>query len=254
MTGFLVRAGIALCRRLVPVRPNPEYTAAELDEFNKRYGFLEWGGFALFFVVLWPVSALLWVAFLVVVCRFRDDLMPAHLMIVRLRPDWLAWALSGFLLGMISGAWLLSLILRLYFGSDFCRLAQAAWNRKARYDTAKAFRWLSAVIVTLTVLWIPLELDWYTRLEKDRIVIHPLFSFRETAYPYNRITDLLEPTHLVAPNGNVVERTRQVVVFDDGEYWCHDGLLRDPQPLIDLLKAKTGKTFKRVRFIEDVVK
>jgi hypothetical protein len=86
------------------------------------------------------------------------------------------------------------------------------------------------------------------------MVINPLIGFGEKVYRYDQIAKLVEATHLVAPNGNLVERTRQFVVFDDGEQWRHDGELRDPTPLIELLKSKTGRSFERVRFIEEAAK
>ncbi len=86
------------------------------------------------------------------------------------------------------------------------------------------------MIVLLSVVWLVLELDDYTRLDENKIVLNPLFGFGETTYPYHRITHLVEATHLVAPNGKLVERTRQFVLFDDGESWCHDALIRPPQP------------------------
>jgi hypothetical protein len=249
-----VAAALALARWLAPPAAHREYRDEELEEFSKRHRWLDLAAMLLYFLILYPVISVGWFALLVGIGRHYDSTMPPHLLLVRLQPEWLVWGLPTMFLGMVSSGWALAICFRLWFGTEFCRLMQAAGDRKANLNSVKVFRWLSVGFVTVSTTLVILELNWYTRFEENQIVIKPLFSFHESAYSYNRIRDLVEPTHLIAPNGRLVERTRQFVLFDDGEQWCHDGLLRDAGPLIELLKSKTGKTFRQVRFIEDAIK
>ena len=243
-----ITAGVRL---ITPAVGKRDYPVQVLNEFNRRNRRLHYlsSVMCLFFC---SISTFLWTILLIRLVRLRDSSMPPHLLMVRLQSDLDAWGVPGLFLGIISGGWLVAICNRAIFSTEFCRLWQAAENHKTGQDIPKLIRLLSIWVIYASMIWVTLFLNWYTRLEEDCIVISPFFGLVEKKYTYDRIEHLVETTHLKAPNGNLVERTRYFVLFDDGESWCHDSLLRDPQPLVDLLKAKTGKQFKRVRFIEDV--
>jgi hypothetical protein len=245
--------GFALLRRLFPYSSRPPMPAEEMQDLAQRAKRIDWAFVGLFFFFT-GACALAWTVLLLEVSRLRDSMMPAHLLLVQLEPNWLIWACPGLFLGMISGGWLALLSLRLLLGPRRFQQYSMASSTQAGFDGLRAFKWMSIVFVTGAAVWSVLSLDWYDRFEEDRVVINELWGLGETTYGYDQVTQIVETTHFVAPNGKLVERTRQFVIFADGRQWCHDSVLRDPGPLLDLLTRKAGKPVIRARFLEDVVK
>jgi hypothetical protein len=252
--GLLVGLIFVVVRWIAPSTAHLEYPASVLEKAYVRYRPLEVIATILYVAVFLPTALGGWAAILIATGRLRDYEMPAHLLLIRLQPEWVSWGLPILFLGLLSGYWLFLIVFRPFFSTESWQLMTAAMDYNRRFDGRKVNRWITHGIILMATAWIVVNLDWYTRFEAERMAINPLFAFQEKVYTYDRITKLVESTHLVAPSGKLVERTRQFVVFDDGEKWCHDDLLRDPKPLIELLKWKTGRSFERVRFIEDALK
>lgn len=174
-------------------------------------------------------------------------------MLVSLSSSWIVWFLPGFFLGLICGGWLSMLSVKWLFGGEAYQNYLLGCNARYGFDVVRIWSFLSRFFVIAAAIWTVLALDWYVRFESDRMAVNNFLGIGETVYRYDQVTHIVETSHLTAPSGNVVTRTRQFVVFSDGQNWCQDGILQDAAPLLDLLTDKTGLEVIHAKFFEDVI-
>jgi hypothetical protein len=248
-----VPLAFVLFRRLVPYRLPASLPAEELERLKKQYAWVDWAALLPMLLFL-CISTVVWAALFATLARLRDSLMPPALLLVTPQPWWVFWLLPGFFLGLISAGWLTFLTIRLLIGPRGYAEYQVVSKGQVGFDLERVWKWITLAIVAGATGWCVLALDWYARFEEERIVVNPLFGFGEKVYRYDQVDQIVETSHLIAPNGNLVQRTRYFVVFDDHRQWEEDRLLGDPQATFDLMTRKTGKPVVRARFLEDVVK
>jgi hypothetical protein len=251
---LFLSASNKVMRRLWPFRPPDEVPHEEVERLKTEYRGTELAAILPFFALVLLTTPVLTIA-IYAIQRLRDKLMPAHPFLVHpVEPDWLLWAVPGVFLAFITAGWLTTFLMWLLMSPDSFRDYEIAIGARHGIDNRRAGFWLTLSVV-LSAGGVTLVLmDWYTRFEEDRICINRFWSFGEKVFRYDQVRLLVEYTHSVAPNGNVVQRPRQAVIFQDGTRWDRDDQVTDPQPLLAFLSRKTGKRILRAQFLEDVVR
>ena len=186
---------------------------------------------------------------------FRDRQLPPFLFLhcpFGAPPDYLPWAAPAGVVALVVAAAGRRLLMRAVLGSMGMRVYRRATNVVRGFDARRLGRVVVALLVPVTLLWVVLALDWYCRVEADRIVVNCLWSLGETSYRYEDVALLVETSHW-----QVAGRLRPAdgfhVVFRDGTYWSFPGRAEVRQPLTDHLTRKTRLRPLSVPVIEDVL-
>lgn len=81
-------------------------------------------------------------------------------------------------------------LIRLFAGGQRLRAYHLAHNvaKGRRYDYLLVRSWVAVVLLPLALIFVAVRLDWYVRVEEDRVVVNELFSLTETAYRYDEVT------------------------------------------------------------------
>jgi hypothetical protein len=183
-----------------------------------------------------------------------DRAMPGHVFLYRMyggeTPNTM-WAIPAFFLGLFGAYWGHVLAIRLMFGVDGLFAWQIVTNRKAGYDSHWVTKAMSVLCVAGSLVWAPLFLDYYARVEEDRFVYNELLGFGEKSHPYADVKMIARTTHVRAPSGAEPMRSRLHVYFTDGTVWTAEPA-EQYQPLVAFLTQKTGRQLVTARFTWDL--
>jgi hypothetical protein len=101
---------------------------------------------------------------------------------------------------------------------------------------------LAVLAGVLCVVFVCLVMNWYARFTDEGIAIKDLFAFREEAYSYAGVTQMVLTTH-EQQDRELVPRENVYLRFADGRTWRTGTLTLRPraewQRFLDFLQAKT---------------
>ncbi len=253
-----VTAVFALLAKLIPFQPPPEIPDEERESLVQRYRWVDAAFLPVFFVSA-GLLTLFWSWLLNLLGEWRLSQLPPSVYLITPEPYWVFWMLPGLFLGIITSAVPMTLAMRLVLGKQRYAEYLLASQLRTRFDFRKATYLFFIGTGLLVGVVVVLGLDWYTRFGEKEIAVNRLLGFGETVYSYNDVTGLVEATHLKAPNGNIVERTRWFILFKDGDRWCNEDLGSRPANFAErdaalrkFVAEKTGKSWQHVKFVDDV--
>lgn len=203
-----------LVDRILPFHHKTRETA-DLKSLRQKYRNWQMGVMAVWFVVLYPIAAVLtWR----VMTRF------AAVRYAKLGrsefsffPGGVEWGLPAAFLAAAISIVLLWLGVRLYLGkrySEYRRYETLEWG------IGKWTPWLALIgIAAGSLLGALALLDCYAVFAKDRIRVNELFAAGERTYQYKHVRSIRTAPKWIAPVGNEVARREYVFCFHDGTSW-----------------------------------
>lgn len=236
--GFI--AYIAHLKRVAPPNNDPTLEVAGPDA-DKRFAKLD-GRANLLFLLLSVVFAAL--AYLVIYATdvLRVRLLPNAIMTFPTSHGFLG-LIAGFA-GMGVASMVFGSVIRSRWGEDARWYLAYASVRRYGCDYERLCHGLGVTLVFMTVLALPLALNWYVQVRDKAFVIHPLFALHERVYAYSEIQSIETAGRFIAPNGRVRHERDYVIHFKDGSRWVAANLpsgdFYDRQRVTELLAQRAG--------------
>jgi hypothetical protein len=245
-TSFLVPIAVglsfALFRWLSPTSLADGAEPPITDEERRVYRRWEVGAHVLLFIFV-PLLGFAWYFALRGAAGLFQHGAPGTRFLVRPTPNF--WGIPAIFLGIISSAvpmeWLYRLLLR-----DRYRRYERFCNERVGFDGRRVFAWLAAFVAIGSSVGFVAGVTSFARFDETGVEIGRPLSFRNKFYPYKSVKSIEHRATFRAPNGNTIQRTHYVVVFDDGTSWNTREGLRDPVPESDdriaqLVAQKSGR-------------
>ena len=253
LTGVTVMIVLLVARKLIPYKASTIECQKSLEELKREY--TKWELFAIlpFFVCVAALMYFWYGLFRDMADWFAHGLPPCHYLFM---PCWAFWALPALFLGIITSALPVILLYKALLRERYAEYIHYT-NLKAGFDGLKVFAWISAPIVVLAVAAVVIGINTYTQFKDDAIVIKRPVAWRPVAYPYGRVAAVAEVARLVAPNGNLVDRTHYVIRFDDGTSWTsedgmHEGEPEHDRAAVTFAAEAAGKAILNLDTIDDL--
>ncbi len=123
------------------------------------------------------------------------------------------------------------------------------------FDNRVVGKWLGTFLLAIALLATPIFFNTYTIFYPQRILVNQYTTLKAKDYQYAQIEALLKVNFFQAPNGDIKNSPKYIILWKEGNDWNPNwnGLpdLADQALLFDFLSKKTGKTIIEVELIED---
>jgi hypothetical protein len=131
-----------------------------------------------------------------------------------IRPGWPFWVAPSILLGVLAAVPVGYVALRAMLGAArFCEY-RAVENSIARFDAKRVGRMAVFIVVPLCLVAVGFGYKWYTRFDRESIVVSPLLRFAPKQYAYR---DLVRVEEYILHGTADVMSWR--IVFRNGDTW-----------------------------------
>ncbi|MCC6487419.1 MAG: hypothetical protein IT364_07950 [Candidatus Hydrogenedentes bacterium] len=212
--------GVSICFYLFKKVPGlrvqvPEGAKERLPELRKTYG--KWMALAavLYILVAAAIGLLLFMLFVLLNGALHSGRDTGE---YYFRLADFVWALPSLFLAIIIAAVPCEFLMRWFLGGRFAEFELFSKLNQG-FDSTKLAIVMSALIVIVVAIAIPLGFDYYTRINDSGMDINSLFSFGTHHRDYSEIRELREVLSFKAPAGNIVRDPYHELEFNDGKTW-----------------------------------
>lgn len=264
MTGVITAA---VCLQLVlwlfakhlPSRPAEEVSAEERQVLIRRYRWVNIAGLPLF-IVFGAGFTWCWAVILHGLAKWRLSTLPPSIFRFAPGENLIAWGVPGMFFAIVSVGILMDILLRIVLRArydDYIRAEEA----RTRIDMRKGGLLLIGMLSVVVSLSIR-GMDWYIRADRKEIAISRFWWLGERVYSYGEVHAVAKATHLKAPSGAIVQRTRYFILFSDGSEWCNEDVWCHDDPknferehaFFEFVSQQSGKPVQTVTFINELVR
>lgn len=244
---------VHLIRLVFPYRRPKGISDAELDALSKQ---LKDGAGLLIAAALLAGAVAAAALFVIFYCAaaLHDTSMPAHEALFRGvagEPSYHIWVPPAVVLAALWTFWFHNTLYQLCYGRSIARARHAVGGRETGVNKRKFWLVATAVGLPACLVYVLLALDWYVRVEPDRIVVNDFWTFGEREYPYTDVRALVQTSHTREPGDEDEPDPQLHVLFADGRRWTATAT-DETGRAVRYIVWKTGLPLESAHVIEDV--